>query len=210
MSQGIAIEIPSPVENLQLPDPNLTLWWQNAIERRTFWIDFDIDQELLSIERMILDINRQDYGIEPDQRKPIVLWIYSYGGDLDCTLSFIDVCELSKTPIITINAGVAMSGGLMALLAGHKRYALKRSRALIHSGATSGVAGTYEQSEAAMADYKRVVQVMRSYILDRTKMDEKLFNKKKSAEWYLSAEDQLAQGIVHGILTDLSAIEENF
>ena len=207
MPQGIAIDIPSPIENLQLPEPNLTMWWQNALNHRTFWIDFDIDIDLLSIERMILDINRQDAGKEPEQRKPIVIWIYSYGGDLDCTLSFIDVCELSKTPIITINAGVSMSGGLMALLAGHKRYALKRSRALIHSGSASGIGGTYEQNEAVMADYKRQIQTMRSYIVSRTGMDEKLYKKKQSAEWYLSAEEQLANGIVHGILTDLSAVE---
>ena len=207
MPQGIAIDIPSPIENLQLPEPNLTMWWQNALNHRTFWIDFDIDIDLLSIERMILDINRQDAGKEPEQRKPIVIWIYSYGGDLDCTLSFIDVCELSKTPIITINAGVSMSGGLMALLAGHKRYALKRSRALIHSGSASGIGGTYEQNEAVMADYKRQIQNMRSYIVSRTGMDEKLYKKKQSAEWYLSAEEQLANGIVHGILTDLSAVE---
>ena len=207
MPQGISIDIPSPIENLQLPEPNLTVWWQNALNHRTFWIDFDIDIDLLSIERMILDINRQDAGKEPEQRKPIVIWIYSYGGDLDCTLSFIDVCELSKTPIITINAGVSMSGGLMALLAGHKRYALKRSRALIHSGSASGIGGTYEQNEAVMADYKRQIQTMRSYIVSRTGMDEKLYKKKQSAEWYLSADEQLANGIVHGILTDLSAVE---
>lgn len=206
MSQGIAIEIPSPIENLQLPEPNLTMWWKNALNHRTFWIDFDIDVDLLPIERMILDFNRQDAGIEPEQRKPIVIWIYSYGGDLDCTLSFLDVCELSKTPIITINAGVAMSGGLMALLAGHKRYALKRSRALIHSGSTSGGGGTYEQSEAAMADYKRLIQIVRGYILERTGMDKKLFDKKKSIEWYLSADEQLANGIIHGIVSDLSEI----
>ena len=206
MPQGIAIDIPSPIENLQLPEPNLTMWWQNALNHRTFWIDFDIDIDLLSIERMILDINRQDAGKEPEQRKPIVIWIYSYGGDLDCTLSFIDVCELSKTPIITINAGVSMSGGLMALLAGHKRYALKRSRALIHSGSASGIGGTYEQSEAAMADYKRLIQIVRGYILERTGMDEKLFKKKQSIEWYLSADEQLANGIIHGIVSDLSEI----
>lgn len=206
MPQGISIDIPSPIENLQLPEPNLTMWWQNALNHRTFWIDFDIDIDLLSIERMILDINRQDVGKEPEQRKPIVIWIYSYGGDLDCTLSFIDVCELSKTPIITINAGVSMSGGLMALLAGHKRYALKRSRALIHSGSASGIGGTYEQNEAVMADYKRQIQTMRSYIVSRTGMDEKLYKKKQSAEWYLSAEEQLANGIVHGIVSDLSEI----
>ena len=34
-----------------------------------------------------------------------------------------------------------------------------------------------------------------------------LFDKKKSIEWYLSAEEQLANGIVHGIVSDLSEIE---
>lgn len=206
MPEHLQIELPKQLENYLLPEPALATYWINALNHRTFWIDDEIDVSILEITRNIVAINREDAGIEPELRKPIVLWIYSYGGELDSTLSFLDACQLSKTPIITVNAGIAMSAGLYILLAGHKRYCLPRSRALIHSGSIGGMSGTYEQSEAVMADYKRCIASLQDFVLERTGMDPKLYAKKKSKEWYVDAADQVALGIVGAILNDFDAV----
>ena len=206
MPEYIQVELPKQLDNYQLPDPSLATYWSNAIQHRTFWIDDDIDAAILEITRNIIAINREDKAIDPSERKPIVLWIYSYGGDLDSTLSFLDACQLSKTPIITINAGVAMSAGLYILIAGHKRYCLPRARALIHSGSIGGMSGTYEQSEAVMADYKKSIASLQEYVLERTKIDPKLYAKKKAKEWYVDSAEQVSLGIVDGILTDFDAV----
>lgn len=58
---------------------------------------------LIEIERKILQYNRIDKDTPVEQRKPIKLFIYSYGGELDAMFSFIDVVALSKTPVWTIN-----------------------------------------------------------------------------------------------------------
>lgn len=84
----------------------------------------------------------------------------------------------SKTPIRTINMGVAMSAGLLILLAGHERYAMKYSTAMIHRG-SGGAQGTYEQMEEQQKNYKKLIDTMRDYILERTNIDTKLFNKQK-------------------------------
>ena len=206
MPDQIQIALPKQLENYQLPEPSLATYWINALNHRTFWIDDEIDVSILEITRNIIAINREDTGIEPEQRKPIVLWIYSYGGELDSTLSFLDACQLSKTPIITVNAGIAMSAGLYILLAGHKRYCLPRSRALIHSGSIGGMSGTYEQSESFMADYKRCIASLQDYVLERTGMDSKVYSKKKTKEWYVDAKEQVALGIVNEILSDFDAV----
>ena len=101
--------------------------------------------------------------------------------------------------------GVAMSAGLLILLAGHKRFCLKKSTALAHSG-SGGAQGTYEQTEAQMKDYKRFVDTMRNYIVDRTHIDTKTLNKYKTKEWYLYSEDQLNYGIVDKIVDDIDEI----
>ena len=124
---------------------------------------------------------------------------------MDAVFNIVDVCALSKTPIITINAGVAMSAGLLLLLAGHKRYTMRMADALIHSG-SGGAVGTYEQVEATVENYKRNIAKMRQYILARTGMDAKTFNKKKSKEWYLDANDQMKYGVVHEVLTDFDSV----
>lgn len=202
----VKVALPSPLENLQLPDPALVTYYDNAINHRCFWIDYDIDETLLELARNIIAINRQDNGVPVEQRKPIVIWVFSYGGDLDSTFSFLDICALSQTPIITINAGISMSAGLLILLAGHKRYGLPRSQALIHTGSLSGLSGTYEQTEAYMNTYKKSVEVMQEFVLNRTRIDKKEFSKKKAKDWYLNAAEQIEKGVVDEILDDLSKV----
>lgn len=202
----VKVALPSPLENLQLPDPALVTYYDNAINHRCFWIDYDIDETLLELARNIIAINRQDNGVPVEQRKPIVIWVFSYGGDLDSTFSFLDICALSQTPIVTINAGISMSAGLLILLAGHKRYCLPRSQALIHTGSLSGLSGTYEQTEAYMNTYKKNVEVMQEFVLNHTRIDKKEFSKKKAKDWYLNAAEQIEKGVVDEILDDLSKV----
>ena len=46
-----------------------------------------------------------------------------------------------------VNAGMCMSNGLSLLMAGHKRFALKHSSGMYHSG-SAGLQGTKEQVDA--------------------------------------------------------------
>lgn len=57
-----------------------------------------------------------------------------------------------------------------------------------------------------MKDYKRFVDTMRNYILDRTNIDAKILNKYKNKEWYLYSEDQLKYGVVNNIVEDIDEI----
>lgn len=191
----------SSMMNGGLPSPDTLNYYIDAKER-IFFIDFDIDESLLEIERKILQYNRADKDVPVDQRKPIKLFIYSYGGELDAMFSFIDVVALSKTPVWTINAGIAMSAALVMLLSGTKRFTLPHATALIHSG-SGGTQGTYEQSECAMANYKKQVAKMREYIMAHTTIDKKTMTKNQAKDWYLDADEQIKYGIVDKICDDV-------
>ena len=193
-----------PQANMQIPDPDLLNYYKLANDR-IFFIDFEIDETLMGLVKEILRINREDTGVPAEKRKPIVFAIMSYGGDLDVTYTFIDVCALSKTPIITVNLGSAMSAGILLLLAGHKRYAFQHSQAMIHSG-SGGMEGTFEQIEASQNFYRDQVAKMRAYILSRTNIDTKLFNRKKTKDWYINADEQLDLGIVDAVINDLDEV----
>lgn len=202
--QELQINLPNNLANMTLPEPELVTYYRN-LENRTFWIDFDIDTSLLEISKAILYFNYLDKNIEIKNRSKIIINVFSYGGELDACYNLLSICEISKTPIITINMGVAMSAGLLILLAGHERYCINRSQAMIHSG-SAGLQGTYEQIEESQKSYKKAVDEMRNYILERTKIDVKLFNKNKSKDWYLSAIEQVELGIVQRIITDINEI----
>jgi ATP-dependent Clp protease protease subunit len=152
-----------------------------------------------------MEFNRLDKDIPIEERKPIKLLLYSYGGDGQACFSLLDVIGLSKTPVYTINMGVAMSAGLLILLAGHERFCLKNSTALAHSG-SGGASGTFEQTEAQMKDYKRFVETMRDYIIERSDIDTKTFNRYKNKEWYLYAKDQIKYHIVDKVIDDIDEI----
>ncbi len=202
--ENILVQIPENLENIKLPDPSLLQFYKN-VQDRVIWIDFSIDDNLLDVVKLIIEINKRDAGIPSEDREPIKICIFSYGGNIDSTFTMIDVCRLSKTPIITINFGVAMSAGILIFLAGHKRLTFNWSQFLIHSG-SGGAAGTYEQTEAAMQNYKKAIEIMRKYILERTNIDTKLFNRNKSKEWYIYAEESLSLGICDKIIDDIDEI----
>jgi ATP-dependent protease ClpP protease subunit len=98
-----------------------------------------------------------------------------------------------------------MSAGLLLLLAGQERYCLKRSQALIHTG-SGGLQGTYEQIEESQKSYKKMVDEMRDYIIERTSIDLKTFNKNKAKDWYLTSAEQIEYSICNKIISCLDEI----
>lgn len=200
----LLVAVPQAVENLQLPNPELLQFYQDEKDR-TIWIEGEIDESLFEISKLILKYNKEDKGIPVEQRIPIKLCINSPGGDLDSTLAFIGLMNISKTPIQTINACWAYSAAGLILMAGHKRYALPNTECLIHSG-SGHLGGSYEQTTEQMKNYKYLVDKMRDFILNRTKIDPKLFKKNSQKDWYINTEEMLNLGIVDEIITDLDIL----
>lgn len=57
-----------------------------------------------------------------------------------------------------------------------------------------------------MNTYKKSVEVMQEFVLNRTRIDKKEFSKKKAKDWYLNAAEQIEKGVVDEILDDLSKV----
>lgn len=202
-AQILDIVIPKSIANMELPAPELVQFYKDYDNRNIFISD--IDEDLFATTKLIYDYNASDKGKPIEERKPITIQIMSYGGDLYQAYALISAILASTTPVITINCGVAMSAGLLILLAGHKRYAMKYSTAMIHSG-SGGAQGTYEQMEEQQKNYKKLVDLMRNYIMERTTIDSKLFNKNKTKDWYITDSEQVELGIVSKIVENLDEI----
>lgn len=200
------IVIPKEIADLKLPDPDL-LGHYKDIENRLIWIDGDIDECLLQdVGGQILDYNRQDKGIPVEERKKIVILINSGGGVLDSTYATIAIIERSKTPVITVNMSIAYSAAGLILLAGHKRYCMPRSQMLIHSGSASGISGNYEDIQESTKAYKKIVEDMRAYIIEKSKIERSLLMKHSKSDWYLTDEEQIRLGCADCELTDIDEI----
>ena len=116
------LDLPMNIGNLQLPDPELLNYYKLA-EHRIFYINDEINEYTLEIQKAIIAININDKDIEASERKPIFIYINTNGGLLQETMSLAQVMIMSKTPVVTVNVGSAYSGGALLLLAGHKRAA---------------------------------------------------------------------------------------
>lgn len=196
--------MPTNLEDIKLPAPEMVNYWRLA-ENRIFYIDYEIDESVLEIQRSIMAINIADKDISIEDRIPIKIYLDTPGGLLSETMSLATTMIMSKTPVITVNIAEAYSGGCILLLAGHKRYTFPYAKAMLHTG-SGGTVGTYEQTEQAQKNYKKQIEEMGSYILERSGMEEKLYKRNKSKDWYMDANEQKANGIVHEVVTSLDEI----
>lgn len=194
-------------EDTHLPKPEMYMYYK-GLKNRTIWLD-DTLSELLSIPitQMILEWNKEDEenNIPVDSRKPIKIFIYTLGGGIDEIFQLADIIDLSKTPVYTYNMGMALSAGLDVLISGHKRFALKNSKALYHSG-SAGIQGTAEQIQSQTAQYAKQLDILNERVLKRTKISKELLKKKKKSEWFIIGNEQVELGIVDELITDISEL----
>lgn len=194
-------------EDTHLPKPEMYIYYK-GLKNRTIWLD-DTLSELLSIPitQMILEWNKEDEenNIPVDSRKPIKIFIYTLGGGIDEIFQLADIIDLSKTPVYTYNMGMALSAGLDVLISGHKRFALKNSKALYHSG-SAGIQGTAEQIQSQTAQYAKQLDILNERVLKRTKISKELLKKKKKSEWFIIGNEQVELGIVDELIADISEL----
>lgn len=204
--EKIAIPLVGNLKSDDLPDPETYTYWKDR-KNRTFYIDYEINDTyaLMELAKVIIQMNVEEKDTEIQNLEPIRLFIHSYGGDLEQANFFCDLIQASRIPIITIAMGAAMSAGFLIFLSGKKRYAFSHTQMLIHEGSAS-FQGTAGQVEDAQKSYKKQIEDMKKYILEKTEIDEKTFNKNRNKDWYLSADELVKYKIVDEIITDLNVI----
>lgn len=203
--EEIHVAIPKEAENLTLPSPELITFYRN-LENRVLWLDSDVDEYWLEFSRKIIEWNREDKGLSPEQRKPIKLMFFSYGGSLDVNNALIDTIKLSTTPIYGVNVGQACSAGCFIYLACHKRFAFPNATFLIHQGEGNGFSGTYAQVVAAVMEYQRKVEELERYLRENTEIPDDILSENITTEWFLSAEEALDYKVCDKIVTSLDEI----
>lgn len=203
--EEIHVAIPKEAENLTLPSPELITFYRN-LENRVLWLDSDVDEYWLEFSRKIIEWNREDKGLSPEQRKPIKFMFFSYGGSLDVNNALIDTIKLSTTPIYGVNVGQACSAGCFIYLACHKRFAFPNATFLIHQGEGNGFSGTYAHVVAAVMEYQRKVEELERYLRENTEIPDDILSENITTEWFLSADEALDYKVCDKIVTSLDEI----
>jgi ATP-dependent Clp protease protease subunit len=197
-------DVPEEVMDVTLPPPFLRDYYRDEAER-IYWVDDEINDNLLDLVKMIIRCNKEDKGIPAEQRKPIKVFISSPGGEAQAMWSAMQAIQTSKTPCWTINLSYAYSAGAELLVAGHKRFALRGSTTMIHRGSCF-IGGEQSVVESTQKHMKAMEQKYQDFLLSHTKIDPKVYKKKASADMFFDEYEALANGIVDFIVDDFDIL----
>ena len=187
--QGLLSSVPS--DSVPMPD---TLSYYILEKERKYYIDSDITENIITLQRMLLRWNMEDKGKPVEERKPIWVYIMSYGGEADYMWMLIDAIKMSKTPVYTVNIGVAASAAAIIFIAGHKRFMMPNAHVLIHEGSAQMSGDAVKVMDATDA-YRKELKRMRDFILEHTEIPKTSMSKKRNNDWTLDSEYCLANKV---------------
>lgn len=184
------------------------LFYLKDAKLRKFYLNYDVDQVgIHQIARHILQINAEDRNIPREVRTPILLYVVSNGGEVDSGFELIDIIENSTTPVYTINLGYQYSMGFLIGLAGHKRFATRNAKFLMHDG-SNFVWNSGAKAQDQMDFNKRIEQRIRDYVISHSKVTEEEYDSKLRVEWYLFADEAKEKGFIDYIIGEDCPLEE--
>lgn len=184
------------------------IFYLNDLKQRKLFLNVDVEQlSVADIVKHIMQYNKEDKGIDPKDRQPILLYVTSNGGEVDSGFELIDIIQNSKTPVHTINLGYQYSMGFLIGLAGHKRFATQNAKFLMHDG-SNFVYNSGAKAQDQMEFQKKVEERVKQYILSRSKLTSEEYNSKLRVEWYLFASEAKDKGFVDYIIGEDCDIDE--
>lgn len=144
-----------------------------------------------------------------DPDKDITFYINSPGGSVTAGLAIYDTMRYVKSDISTLCLGQAASMGAVLLAAGSegKRYALPNSRILIHQP-MGGYQGQASDIDIHAREILRMRQDLNRILASHTGQTLKKIQKDTERDYFMSAEESKAYGIVDKVLYERTKTSE--
>jgi ATP-dependent Clp protease protease subunit len=127
--------------------------------------------------------------------------INSPGGSVPGMLAIRDCMRAIPNDVVTVNIGMAYSAGQFLLSSGTrgKRYALARSKVLLHQG-SAGIGGTAMDIAIQADDLRRMRDTVLGLIAADTGQDVAVVERDSQRDRWFSAEEARAYGFVDHIV----------
>ena len=176
--------------------------YSRLLKDRIIFIGTPIDDQVANIIiAQLLFLQMQD------PKKDINIYINSPGGSVTAGLAIYDTMQFVTCDVNTYVIGLAASMGAMLLAAGTKgkRYALPNSDIMIHqvSGGARGTASDVERTVDFMYKLKRRLNRILAH---HTGKSPETIEKDADRDYYMSAEEACAYGLVDKVLESKRAL----
>ncbi|MGJ8638197.1 MAG: ATP-dependent Clp protease proteolytic subunit [Opitutaceae bacterium] len=141
-----------------------------------------------------------------DPKKDISLYINSPGGSVTDGMAIYDTMNFLQCEIVTYCVGQAASMATLLLAAGTKgkRYALPNSRVMMHQP-SGGATGQTSDISIAAKEILRWREQMNRLMASHTGKTPEEIAKDTDRDFYLTAQDALAYGIVDKVIENKPA-----
>ncbi len=138
-----------------------------------------------------------------DPDKDILLYINSPGGSITSGFAIFDTMQYVKCDVSTICIGMAASMGSFLLAAGAKgkRFALPNSEIMIHQPWTGGIGGQVTDVKIRAEWLIKTKQKLNRIYSEKTGQPLEKIEKDMERDFFMSAEEAKAYGLVDEIMT---------
>ena len=196
---------PEEEKKVVIIDP-AALGGQQEPDLRVVGLFADVNEEKIAeILHSMLFFNALNMQSAEEDKKPIIFYISTYGGNADDMFAMYDMMRGMRdtTEIHTVGLGKVMSAGVLMLAAGTKghRYIGKNCRVMIHSV----MGGNHGSLHSMMNEMEAIEQLQDMYcdaLISETRLTRvKLKNMlERKVNVYLSAEEAVELGIADEII----------
>jgi ATP-dependent Clp protease, protease subunit len=192
--------IPTVIEKTQFGERVYDIY-SRLLEERIIFLGTPINDEVAnSIIAQMLFLEKEN------QKKDIILYVNSPGGQVTSTLAMYDTMQYVKPAVSTICLGMAASGAALILMGGAKgkRFALEHSEIMIHQplGGTEGQATDIAIHADHIVKTKNLLNQMiakhSSQKLTKVKLD-------TERDKFMSADEALKYGLIDRIVKKAQA-----
>ena len=176
--------------------------------------DLLLENRIVFLQGVIHDGNANElvmkflYLQSENRRKDIHFYINSPGGGVSATLAIYDTMQILSCPVATYCVGLAASGGAVLLGGGAKgkRFALPHAKVMIHQP-YGQVGGQVSDIEIQADEILRTREVLNQILAEHTGQAIERIAKDTDRDFYMSAEEAKAYGVVDDILTKQKVAE---
>src|SRR4051794_15617323 len=170
--------------------------------------DLLLENRIILLQGEIYDGNAAElvmkllYLQSENRRKDIHFYINSPGGSVTATMAIYDTMQILSCPVATYCVGLAASGGAVLLAGGSKgkRYALAHAKVMIHQP-YGQVGGQVSDIEIQADEILKTREVLNVILAQHTGQPLERIAKDTNRDYYMTAVESKAYGVVDDILT---------
>jgi ATP-dependent Clp protease protease subunit len=170
--------------------------FSKLLDDRIIFLSTEVDEYVTNI------IKAQLLYLESESDEDISIYIDSPGGSVYTGLGLLDVMDFVKPDIVTINTGLAASMAAVILCSGTKgkRFALKRSRTMIHQPLGYGGYQQASDMEIEAKEINSLKKELYEIISDKSGQTFDRVAKDSDRDYWMTATDAKKYGIIDEII----------